>query len=505
MYVYLANIGTRDIRVNSPAGLNSVGITIDLTKEGWLKNPREDGKRLWDHYIEPSSKAGSYLEAPIQSVGLKHVFKTIERLDKLYLFVSDQPESTDEWYRSKDTCWIGQILRKWLVAQMGTQNIDYVEVVSIAGNPADYNNTVSFFKSKIEELKGSMDSKDVTCVYVAPVGGADASNVALMLHAVRIFRQKAELLYITPERKVYPLGITSLLLSDYVRQQGQVLLERHDYIALHALFDNPAYRDPWAKMLCYYADRRMSFDFAGARLALNEAFDQARGDERTTIGQLVRSLEPVLKSEEDAEFSPQSGDPKEQWEQWLDRERCYLAELYYNLKLKAEKGEWVDFLGRLFRMHEALLRYVFEKETRCSTDKRDGQYAAFEEWIENNNDAKRYLTKKVTNINRPATRVLKYLLSYCLNVKTGGDQDSELMSLRKWVGKVEKLTTLRNKSIIAHGWEGVSEEEINNKIESVRSFLEKTRSVLEGQGVSLESDWVGKLQDILESRLSDGG
>lgn len=501
MYVCFANLGTRDILINNPEGLGRAGLKISLTTEGWLSKPREDGKRLWELYRD-NEQIGIYIEAPIQMVWLEHVFEIIDHLDRLYLFVSDQPESTDERYRSKDTYWIGQILRKRLLDQAEQMNksIGSIQVASIAGNPANYEGTIPFFEKSLRELLNHVNPQDVTCAYIVPVGGADASNVALMLQAVRLFRRKTELLYITPERKILPLGITQLLLGDYARQQGQALLERHDYAALGLLFDKLITADPWAKELCLYADRRMSFDFAGAQKALNEALNKSVGEKRTMVKQFAKTLEPLLRSKADFRLSPQSDDSPDKWEAWLDKEKYYLAELYFNLRLKADTDEWVDFLGRLFRMHEALLRHVFEKETHHSTGEKNGCFPDFEKWIDASHGERGYLESKKIKTNEPNTRVLKYLLRYWLENKE--NRGRELGPLKNWFDKVENLSGLRNKSIIAHGWVGVSKEDINTKFRSTNELLEETERVLEGQGVSLESDWEGTLQSVLKRILN---
>src|SRR5262249_40741165 len=98
---------------------------------------------------------------------------------------------------------------------------------------------------------------------------------------------------------------------------------------------------------------------------------------------LSESLQPFLKKPKAAT----SQSREEAWEEWFKLQRLLLGELFFNLQLKAEGGEWVDFLGRLFRSHEAVLRLVFELETRHSTDGNDTSgYPDFEKVLQQKSD-----------------------------------------------------------------------------------------------------------------------
>ena len=70
-----------------------------------------------------------------------------------------------------------------------------------------------------------------------------------------------------------------------------------------------------------------------------------------------------------------------------------IIELYYNMKIKFFRQEFVDFVGRIYRFKEAVLRYLIELNFGVSTeiDKKSGKQNSFFEWIECNADMKQFI------------------------------------------------------------------------------------------------------------------
>jgi hypothetical protein len=96
-----------------------------------------------------------------------------------------------------------------------------------------------------------------------------------------------------------------------------------------------------------------------------------------------------------------------------------MVELYFNLRLKYGSGEFVDFLSRLFRLHEAMLRYIFEQETSISTDK-DGR-EAFCHYIRERSALQSFLDKHELEYT-PTTRVLAAILNFWVTQEKKGLQ-----------------------------------------------------------------------------------
>ncbi len=454
---YLANVGTRDVQ-----------------RQGkFLEKPRPEGAALLADY----ERVRSELSSPILSAGLRRVLQFVDAVDRLQLFVSDQlpPPHTKEIHREKDTLEFGKLLQRLLNEKFGTR-IKRIDCEPMRGNPADYNWTLSFFAERLRLL---LPPEDVDVVYVAPVGGADASNVALTINSIRCYRRKCQFLYVMPDKSVQLLNLHNELLSDYARQAAASQLRRHDYAALRQTLEQAQLGRNWHKHLCDYADRRTRFDFARADAALQAALETTDGGE--SVAQLTRvrdSLQLCLKKRK----PPTSASETAAWEEWFILQRFLLGELFFNLRLEEQAGDWVDFIGRLFRMHEAMLRLVFELETRHSTDgtERKG-YPDFKKATE---QLPEFSTLGIRP--KPTTHALGQILQHWVR-NAGKGIYGPIEGIRE---RIEKLSELRNKSIIAHGYEAISKEDICKALdgETPADLLDRLRIPLRRLGVNLSDE-----------------
>lgn len=164
--------------------------------------------------------------------------------------------------------------------------------------------------------------------------------------------------------------------------------------------------------------------------------------------------------------------------EYFSAHQALIAELHHNMKIKWEQGMYVDFLGRLSRFQEAVLRMSFEHITRISTDKENGCFKAFEDYVEKTAGLKAFLLDEgAKQTCEPSTLVLRKTLKYMLQQK---DIDF-IKTIKQFADNVEKLTELRNRTIMAHGFEGVSAEKIKEKynddvlerVKALVSYIEK--------------------------------
>ncbi len=456
--VYLANVGTRDVTLDGQP----------------LRVPRADGEQLLREYDAVRDR----LDAPILMPGLRHAVQVAGRVDRLVLFYSDQPETTPPRFRDYDTIYLAQVLQRWLGGHPELDGkLGKVMLQPIRGNPADYNNTIPYYRQVLPQLVPA----DVATVYVAPVGGADASNVALWLAAVRHFGRTVEVIYVMPDGRVETLPLARLLLTDYRRQHAQALLDHYDYPALaRFLQESPELGNAWLVPLAQALAERLHFNFRAAVEHLDRALEMARGEARARLERLRESLTACVQ----AVPPPRSDADQATWEQWLTYQRRGLEELYWNLRIKAEREEWVDFLGRVFRLVEGLQRYIFERETRHSTEKYGDGFPDFARWLEANASVRAYLVEQnVREPIEPNTFVLLQILNYWVEKAGRGRVLGKAYNVLK---RLRQLSDLRNKSIMAHGWEGVSRREVEAVAQQgVGTLLEEIRQALESVGVEV--------------------
>jgi hypothetical protein len=301
------------------------------------------------------------------------------------------------------------------------------------------------------------------------------------------------------------------VLGDYARREARAHLDRHDFAALKRTLVQARLGQNWHEHLCDYAGQRVQFDFEGAADALDRAVAAADGETIVDLRRLRISLDPFLAPH----VGPRSGDAEAAWEAWFGLQRTRLGELFFNLRLKARQGAWVDVLGRLFRLQEAVLRLVFELETRHSTDKHPvGGFADFKQAV----TVQQKILGERFKAARLATDVassgnLRLALEYW--VREGG-KGREYGTLKTFLERAcnEEMNGLRNKSIIAHGYQGVSWHHVQAVLKksakagsappTEESLLEDLRAVLGAVGVSTaeEDDPFAVVRALLMSGLS---
>ncbi|MCC6446891.1 MAG: hypothetical protein IT210_25995 [Armatimonadetes bacterium] len=476
--VYLANVGTRDVQLKGEK----------------LPKPRSQGAELAAQY-ETISR---HLTTPILSAGIRKVLENADTIALVQLFVSDQPQQgTPENFRDQDTCEFGKLIPLLLREEFGSR-IKEIQCEPMRFNPSDYNRTLPFFADRLHTL---VPPETVDVAYIAPVGGVDACNVGLTVNAVRLYRQKCQFIYVTPDSQAHPLNLHREFLADYAKEQAGAHLKRHDYIALKEVLKKESIGEPWHRSLCDYADRRISFDFKKALEYLKSEQAAVSGDDITTLTRLAASVRLFTEKHP----VPLSDTDDEAWNSWFHLQESLLRELYFNLQLKADKGEWVDFLGRLFRMQEALLHLVFEKVTKHSAEKIGDSFPKFQEAIESDAELKSFLCARKTRWTEPNIRNLSDCLTFW--VKKGGEYQKygALKGIMDKINEGERLSGLRNKSIIAHGYQGIGPADIETALNKINAseLMYKIRTALGAIGVTVnESDNPYKdVQKLLEEAI----
>jgi hypothetical protein len=463
--LYMANVGTRDV-------IRDGKYASTVVDGRPAPSCRADGE-VW---LQDYDSFRPVLAAPILQPGLQSVLELAAEV-VVVLFYSNQDETTPEKYRRGDTIFFAQILRR-LLPHLFPHRVR-AEVHQLPGNPSDYNNAVPFFTERLPQLA---PAAGVDAVYVAPVGGADASNVGLTIGAVRCYRDKCQFIYVSDSR-VDRLNLHEELLADPTREAAQAHRARHDYIALaDTLRRYPAARE-WHRYLCEYADRRARFDFHRADAALENALRTAEsGETRLLLQNMQASLKPFLEPV----VSATSSSPLEQWDRSYAQQQRLLGELFFNLHLKARQGEWVDFLGRLFRLQEAVLRLAFEMETRHSTDKQKKEFPDFVKAVAERPELRAYLESAEIRFEDPNMISLKCIVDFW--VKCGG-KGREYGKIKRFVDTCggDELANLRNKSIVAHGYKGISAEDITKAAGmSVDELLDQLKGALDCLRVSTD-------------------
>lgn len=410
--------------------------------KGKIDHPRKKGEEILNAY-ETYAKRLSY---PIIQPAINYLFEQekIAQIDRVILVCTDQPETVGRKYRDQDTIYFARILHNLLKAKYPSQ-ISEIKLCKITQNPTLLDEMFEFFKQALAKDKiFQMDNLE-KC-YLELSGGVPGANTALLLQAIRYYREKCVPLYVSEATEmVFPLEIGMQILEDYKEEIFYRYLETYNYAGISKILEH----DP-NKALYYfieYARFRLYFDFDSAQQALRNGIQYASFEER----------EIFEKEMAEVRNFPQSD--------YATR----LGELYWNLWIKYYQKEYVDFLGRLYRFEDALLRTSVERWLGLSMeyDEATQSYKAFIETLNSpsHQELKIFLQNQKDIDGSPLVldRVDIPLLTACLKFLAEIRKDEKAKSVVQFCQDIRPLIRLRHQTILAHGFEGVCEESIREK------------------------------------------
>lgn len=438
----LCNVGNRDVMVEDKVPMPA----------------REEGRRLVEDYPAVAPK----LSFPIIEPCLRYIIaqhpKTEEHpggVDQLVLYGTDQPDPT---YRSSDTLYFAELAARRLPEMLGDR-LRQPESQRIEGiNPALYDEAFE----KFDELLTGLPKEGVEACYVILCGGIPACNTALLLQGVRHYGDRLQVVYLPQKGEPQELRAGRQLINAFREAAAIEHLERLDFAnALPRLEWLGA--DPGLVGLVAYAARRFAFDFRSAQAALLQALEDGDRSTRQFIAERLRhDLDPLLIDDGGHE-----------------RLMALLKELYWNAATTYRHRRYADFLGRVYRFQEAVLRYLVEAIFGLPTDLkpavREANQARWNEGIEANERLLAFLGSREVEgkpldwqtIGRPT---YKALLSYATSEGLGLDAEGKPLlppgerqrytALLDRVNAFDGLVELRHRTIIGHDFEGVSEAEI---------------------------------------------
>jgi hypothetical protein len=332
--------------------------------------------------------------------------------------------------------------------------------------------------------------------------------MGLLLQGIRRYGERLRVLYPPYGREPHELRIGRQLLQVFQEAAVRDRLREGDFARAEALLRDLG-APPGLIALAAYAARRMEFDFEGAREALDQAMREGDAATRDFIRQrLLHDLDPLLGP----------GDPPRRWE-------ALLRELFWNARAAYRSRRYADFLGRVYRFQEALLRYLVETLLGLPTDLarevREETRRRWEEGIRGNPALLRFLEQQEVEgqpldwrqISRPT---YKALLAFAIE-KGGTDAEGRPLvpegergryqALLKQVNQLDPLVERRHRTIIGHDFVGVSEEDLREayapwregKVRDPEEGLERILGMLH---IDTRDDPYSAIADFIQRRLS---
>ncbi len=204
-------------------------------------------------------------------------------------------------------------------------------------------------------------------------------------------------------------------------------LEKYDYNSILEILDNLGIMDSDLYLLIKSCNYSMNFEFKKSLECIESISDDIKA--KSEINNLIVNLKNLIL-----------GEPED-----------ILSELIENMKIKVVNQEYIDFLGRLYRLKEALFKYIFvsTKETK------NYKVCMYGHMVSKKNIL--YTLKKKYNIynGNLIHGVTNYVNKHIKKTKRMEKVIDILNS-----EKLENLIKLRNDSPVGHGFKGVSKESI---------------------------------------------
>lgn len=416
----IANIGNSDIGTDKKP--------IFSPRNGQI-NIYDGSRELWE------SKDFENIELLLLDPVLRKIQETFE-ITRIYLFYTEQSPP-----HPQDTKFIAHIVKSALCSRYDFDETS-IYLQSISKNPADYDEMLKLYRAEIYNIPESTDR-----VFVSVAGGTQQQNFSAMLESVARFGEKTTMIY-TPRgsEDVVEYGVGYEIYMRMITHRVDILKEMKVYGVAADLAAEYGVLDSNEIKMLQAKNHRLLFNFESAQMIFNEIKDKIP-EHQDEIYSAIDKLEKL-----------KSGDM-----------RVLIHELYENMLVKWEQGAYVDFLGRLFRFEEAVLRFVFERETNITTEKKKGGYANFVHYIEVHNSLLQFLKKGGIDPNwiEPNRKVLRKILGFWVKK----ERKTKLGPIFGFIEKINEpegnsLADLRNKSILAHGFESISKDRINELYDS---------------------------------------
>lgn len=292
---------------------------------------REAGQQYW----AALATYGTRLDFPILNPAIEYILDQESGIDELVLLGTDQ---SDVRHQRGDTLYYAMLAEALLPSrfegriQRATHHLVGKEPPA---NPTLYDEMFRVY----EELLRPFAEKPIDACYLIISGGIPACNTALLFQGIRYFGDRCQLVYLAEGNpQPIPLGIGQQIMDVMQENRIHEMLDRFDFSAASSLLQKRPSVPPLAPALLNYARSRLWFDFSGAQSYLTQAIKESQADVRTMLQKEQASLSALANADK--------------------KEIALIGEVYHNAMIAWDNERFVDFLGRAQRFQEAVTAYL---------------------------------------------------------------------------------------------------------------------------------------------------
>lgn len=238
----------------------------------------------------------------------------------------------------------------------------------------------------------------------------------------------------------------------------KALIERYDYAGAIELIEDIEDVDIIGIKLLYSCKYAINFDFDSAYNALFDIEDEK-------LNKIIVSLKNNLK------------------ELIEGRPNTIFSELLENTKIQLDNRRYIDFLSRIYRLKEAILKYIFAKN---HVDKK--RFSFRTEAV-----SKRMIIKILRKKYKIFNPNLSFAISSYVNKYLNKDKRyNEVLGVLN-SNKMNEIIELRHECIAGHGFKGVNRKEFVKIYGNPYSVIDDFYMVLEKIGVNIHKNKYDKI------------
>ncbi len=471
MSIYLlANVGTRDVQIDTPQDLPAE--LIANAKTGQLK------ARPAGAYLRQEAQFNRFqhqLRMPMIEKALRYIGVQAETPLRIVLFATDQPDQVRAEYRDNDTIEYANLMQKLLAARYQKSGLakKQISIRSTRHNPADYDLMLEFYRAQLPAIAGQAPTPGQ--VYLLIAGGTPQMNTMLLFVGSEIFGPNALPLYVSQEfDRAHTLDVTRQLYLQAVQQNIAVVLEAYAYeSALELVRKVNDYLDADQSGLLHsalrYGIERLNLNFDAAA----RAFDMTIASSRRLRGDIQSFRREV----------------EDQSEQAMLRDTIFLAQI------AVRRGAWADFLSRLHRFSEGCLQLVAERDeigVQWSDRTTRSSYAT--QWWSRRRELLVTLnlaTALPSDDENVARRVSRENLRTIITALAVGEEHESIRLGLRELELIDRPIPLRNN--IVHRFNPLSRDDIEQKaqmsVDELLAAMRRAYELLFGVSVPVESPY----------------
>ncbi|MGM0379116.1 MAG: hypothetical protein ACQEQE_05170 [Bacillota bacterium] len=247
------------------------------------------------------------------------------------------------------------------------------------------------------------------------------------------------------------------------------LIKRYDYVGAYEVLNERDLEETDLAILINSTRYALNFDFETSKRILYEISDDLK--ENYILKDLERNLQDLIDGKPDELFS----------------------ELIYNTNFQLLNKEYIDFLGRIYRFREAIFKYIF---VRFNDNKKS--FSLHTKAMEKREILKKLRKKYRINNGNVVYGVENYIRNYCSDEYKINKVSDKLTSK-----KIKKLISLRNDSIVGHGFIGISKNDIYKIYGTPSDIIRDFKKCLNTLGFVIDNDKYKKINLLLLDLLEE--